>query len=70
MSARILLVDRIFDLVEEGFDISVRIGNRPDSSMRSVRVDAIRYGTCAGWAYLATRGTPATPAGPCRPRLH
>jgi len=70
VSARILLVDRVFDLVEEGLDISVPIGNRPDSSMRSVRVGAIRYSTCGGWAYLAKRGTPATPAGHCRPRLH
>ena len=61
MSARILLVDRVFDLVEEGLGISVRIGNLPDSSMRSVRVGAIRYITCASWAYLAKRGTPATP---------
>jgi DNA-binding transcriptional LysR family regulator len=61
LSARMLLVDRVVDLVEEGLDIGVRIGNLPDSSMRAVRVGAIRYITCASWAYLAKRGTPATP---------
>jgi hypothetical protein len=47
--------------MEEGLDIGVRIGNLPDSSMRAARVGAIRYIACASWAYLAKRGTPATP---------
>jgi DNA-binding transcriptional LysR family regulator len=61
VSARMLLVDRVVDLVEEGLDIGVRIGNLPDSSMRALRVGAIRYVTCASPAYLKRRGTPARP---------
>jgi DNA-binding transcriptional LysR family regulator len=59
---RLLLVDRIVDLVEEGIDAGVRIGALPDSSLRATRVGAIRYVACASPSYLAERGEPATPA--------
>jgi DNA-binding transcriptional LysR family regulator len=61
VTARMLLVDRVVDYVEEGLDIGVRIGNLPDSSMRAVRVGAIRYVACASPAYLKRRGTPVNP---------
>jgi len=61
VTARMLLLDRVVDLVEEGLDIGVRIGNLPDSSMRAVRVGAIRFVGCASPSYLAERGAPATP---------
>jgi DNA-binding transcriptional LysR family regulator len=61
VSARLLLVDRVVDLVEEGLDIGVRIGALPDSSLLATRVGAIRLVTCASPAYLAERGVPATP---------
>ena len=48
-------------LMEEGLDIGVCIGNLPDSSMLAVRVSAIRYIACPSWAYIAKRGTLATP---------
>src|SRR5512143_3666910 len=38
VTARMLLGDRIVDLVEEGLDVGVRIGNLPDSSLRATRV--------------------------------
>ncbi len=62
VAARLLLVDRVVDLVEEGLDVGVRIGNLPDSTLRATRLGAIRYITCATPAYLAERGTPAAPA--------
>lgn len=61
VTARMLLVDRVVDLVEEGLDIGIRIGNLPDSSMRALRVGAIRFVACASPAYLKRRGTPASP---------
>jgi len=61
VTARMLLLDRVVDLVEEGLDIGVRIGNLPDSSMRALRVGAIRHVACASPTYLAAFGTPATP---------
>ncbi len=60
--ARMLLVDRVVDLVEEGLDVGVRIGNLPDSSLRATRLGAIRHIACASPSYLAERGEPATPA--------
>ena len=61
VTARLLLVDRVVDLIEEGLDVSVRIGVLPNSSLIATRVGAIRMITCASPAYLAKRGTPATP---------
>jgi DNA-binding transcriptional LysR family regulator len=61
VTARMLLLDRVVDLVEEGLDIGVRIGNLPDSSMRAIRVGTIRFVACASPSYLAARGTPETP---------
>jgi DNA-binding transcriptional LysR family regulator len=61
VTARMLLVDRVVELIEEGLDVSVRIGVLPDSSLMATRVGAIRYVTCASPAYLAKRGMPTQP---------
>jgi len=61
VTARMLLVDRVVDLIEEGLDIAVRIGSLPDSSLVATRLGAIRSVACASPIYLAKRGTPATP---------
>jgi DNA-binding transcriptional LysR family regulator len=61
VTARLLLVDRVVDLIEEGLDVSVRIGVLPDSSLLATRVGGIRLVTCASPSYLAKHGTPATP---------
>ena len=58
---RLLLTDRIVDTVEEGIDVSVRIGNLPESNMVATRIGAIRLVVCASPAYLAARGHPQTP---------
>ncbi|MGB6438247.1 MAG: LysR family transcriptional regulator [Methyloceanibacter sp.] len=58
---RLLLVDRVVDLIEEGLDVSVRIGALPDSSLMATRIGSLRLVTCASPAYLAQRGTPAAP---------
>ena len=58
---RLLLTDRIVDTVEEGIDVSVRIGNLRESNMVATRIGAIRLVVCASPAYLAARGHPQTP---------
>ena len=60
VTARLLLVDRTVDLIEEGLDVSVRIGAL-DSSLIAARVGSIRHITCASPAYLASRGRPSSP---------
>ena len=53
--------DRMVNLVEEGFDVAVRIGQLPDSSVIARKLAAVRLVTCASPAYLQAAGAPATP---------
>jgi len=68
MAARMLLVDRVVDLVEEGLDLGVRIGHLPDSSMRATQLGTVRYVTCASPSYLARHEAPTTPKALARHR--
>lgn len=56
-----VFLDRVVNLLEEGFDVGVRIGELPDSSLRAVRVGSIRVLVCASPAYLQRHGRPETP---------
>jgi len=62
LHARLLLVDRVVNLVDEGHDVAVRIGHLPDSSLVGARVGEVRRVACASPDYLAARGTPTAPA--------
>ncbi|MCP4332235.1 MAG: LysR family transcriptional regulator [Gammaproteobacteria bacterium] len=53
-----LLLDRDVNLLEEGIDIAIRIGELPDSSMRALRVGSVRQVVCASPAYLELHDTP------------
>ena len=55
------LNDRRVDLISEGFDIAVRIGSLPDSSIISRTLAPCRHVVCASAAYLANHGRPLTP---------
>jgi DNA-binding transcriptional LysR family regulator len=61
VDVRLLLLDRVVSLVDEGLDLGVRIGQLPDSSLRAVRVGQVRRLFCASPQYLARHGVPATP---------
>jgi DNA-binding transcriptional LysR family regulator len=56
------LSDRMVDLVEEGFDIAIRIASLPSSSLVSRKLSSTRLVLCATPRYLKTHGTPKTPA--------
>lgn len=58
----ISLSDRKVDLVEDGFDLAVRIGALPQSDLIARKLGAVRSIVCAAPAYLARHGTPHTPA--------
>lgn len=56
MRVELILVDRIVDLLEEGLDLAIRIGNLPDSAMVALPLGRTRPVVCASPDYLASAG--------------
>ena len=54
--------DRHVDLMQEGFDVAIRIAQLPDSSLIARRIAPIRNVVCASPGYFAAHGTPQQPA--------
>ncbi len=61
VSAELLTVDRVVNLVEEGIDVGLRIGDLPPSGLMAVRVGHVRRVICASPGYLKAHGVPKTP---------
>lgn len=62
VAVELALNDRTIDLVGEGFDVGVRIGVLPDSSLVAHQVAIMQLVTCASPDYLRRRGRPERPA--------
>jgi DNA-binding transcriptional LysR family regulator len=62
VTASLMLVDRVVNLVEEGIDVAVRIGQLPDSTLVALRVGEVRRILVASPDYLAKHGEPRSPA--------
>jgi DNA-binding transcriptional LysR family regulator len=58
----VTLADRVVDLVEEGFDLAVRIARLPSSSLVCRALTSTRMVLCASPAYLRARGEPSHPS--------
>ncbi|BDT69536.1 HTH-type transcriptional regulator DmlR [Comamonadaceae bacterium OS-1] len=56
------LADRMVDLVEEGYDLAVRIARLPSSSLVSRSLTSTRLVVCASPEYLRRQGTPTHPS--------
>ncbi|MEX3762333.1 LysR family transcriptional regulator [Paraburkholderia phenoliruptrix] len=56
------LSDRTVDVVGEGFDMAVRIGVLPDSTLIAQKLVDVNLVACCSPAYLRRRGRPAAPA--------
>lgn len=56
-----LFLDRVVNMLEEGVDVGIRIGELADSSYRALRVGHVRRVLCAAPAYLKKNGIPQTP---------
>lgn len=61
VSLDIVLSDRVVDLVEEGYDLVIRIARLSDSSLVSRPLARTRMVLCASPAYLAKHGAPTHP---------
>lgn len=61
MDVSALYLDRVVNLLEEGLDVGIRVGELADSSMRAVRVGSVRRVLCASPDYIAKMGLPQTP---------
>ncbi|ANC02258.1 LysR family transcriptional regulator [Pseudomonas sp. MH2] len=55
-------LDRVVNMVEEGMDVAVRIGQLPDSGLKALRVGKVRRMLCASPDYLARHGVPTHPS--------
>lgn len=61
VTVRTLFVDRVVNLLEEGIDVAVRIGELPSSSLSARRIGSVRRIVCASPDYLSRHGVPQTP---------
>ncbi|SIS54166.1 LysR family transcriptional regulator [Neptunomonas antarctica] len=55
------LSTRVIDLIEEGIDLAIRVGELADSSLIARKVATVSRGLYASPAYLTKQGTPKTP---------
>jgi DNA-binding transcriptional LysR family regulator len=62
VQARLVALDRIVNLIEEGIDVAVRLAHLPDSNLVAVRLGQVRQVVCASPSYLARHKNPKVPA--------
>lgn len=53
--------DRVLDLIDEGYDLAIRISENPSPTMIARRIAPVHWVTCASPEYLERHGTPRTP---------
>jgi DNA-binding transcriptional LysR family regulator len=61
VTIRGVFVDRVVHLMDEGFDVAVRIARLPDSGLTAVRVGSMRAVVVGSAAYFTERGMPRHP---------
>ena len=61
VDAQCLFLDRVVNVVDEGIDVAVRVGELPDSSLQATRVGRVRRVLVASPAYLKAHGAPQRP---------
>jgi DNA-binding transcriptional LysR family regulator len=61
VTAACWFLDRIVNMMDEGVDVAVRIGELPDSSMHAIKVGHVRRVICVSPGYVAEHGEPHTP---------
>lgn len=61
VQVRLLLLDRIVSLIDEGIDLAVRIAHLPSSGLTAQKVGIIRQVVCGAPSYFEKHGIPKTP---------
>ncbi len=61
MQVDALFVDRVVNMLDEGVDVAIRIGELQDSSYKAIKVGTIRRVLCASTPYLKEHGFPKKP---------
>lgn len=61
VTARVLLVNRVVDLIGEGVDLAVRLAPLPNSTMKAIRIGEVGTRFCASPDYLSRTGSPESP---------
>ncbi|HTH98850.1 MAG TPA: LysR family transcriptional regulator [Stellaceae bacterium] len=61
VSGRLLLLDRIVNMVEDGIDVAIRIGPLADSELSAIKVGTVRRIICGAPAYFGKHGLPQRP---------
>ncbi|MEO8311376.1 MAG: LysR family transcriptional regulator [Caldimonas sp.] len=61
VTASCWFLDRVVNMMDEGVDVAVRIGELPDSSMQAISVGRVRRVICAAPSYLEKHGIPQSP---------
>jgi DNA-binding transcriptional LysR family regulator len=61
VSIDLVLNDRMVDLVEEGYDIAIRVGRLSESTLIARRIGEMRLICCTSPAYIKAHGRPASP---------
>lgn len=60
--ADVVMLDRVVNMIEEGVDLAVRIGELPSSGLAAVRVGHVRRLVCGAPQYFEEHGIPQTPS--------
>ena len=63
VSLQLDLTNRLVDIVEEGYDLAIRMAALSDSSLISRKLTSSRLYVCAAQEYIRENGEPATPEG-------
>lgn len=61
VEVEMVMEDRVVDMVDEGFDVAIRGGDLPDSSLIARKLATMRYAVCATQQYIKQHGAPQTP---------
>ena len=56
-----MFVDRVVNMLDEGVDVALRVGELSDSSFKAIKVGTVRRVVCASPAYIEKYGLPQHP---------